>query len=597
MALLSISAALALAVTSATAEPFGRFGYAPRLVVPGLVFDAEGFKTNHAASDAFKFESKSLIWVVQQTSAYGQIVTLTGANGSPTKVKANLWAEGLELYFRAGIRLRLASTSAPYLTWLEGSVGPGVPTQASKWCLVSFRDAQPPVLFCFQGGMASLMVDGRAGDWVLRTDGAYSGWTRVLAPLGNQPYATNSAKSLGELVNTIKPFLEEWQSPAANLLSETIVDSPTAVELRWTFDRPGAVVPPAVTLGPLGGYGPKTADAMARHPAVTEEGPTDVLKGQTLTLRFPVRRIPAGRAVGLAKPKWDVPATVSAIDPVSLGELALAILTGWSDPPARTAASDALASFLNDSEFVAEPYTGARLPYDEKGHNADLVAAHSLLMQALFSTDSASSSGNSLLTSLAWRRDALNWRFWGADDATTRKVGAYAALAGAICPEPERRLQGAMFETGLAAQRGLSIWLKRRDSKMENQKFLEPWDAMRSALFGQQDSAFADFLRSNLRVYGDTRVWVETEPEGSLRISWRARDTRPSSLVFAASTPLEIRALSGISQSSANQALGFVVFKYTATDAGDCTARIRLPDYAQPLPRAVPPPAFNAPVR
>jgi hypothetical protein len=431
--------------------------------VPGLELDAEGLRVRHPAADRLRFEHRSLLWVVQDTSATGQTVTLTGASGAPAKVRANLWGEGLELYFRSGIRLRLTSMQAPYLTWSEGSVGPGVPTPSSGWCLLSFRDSQPPLLFAFQGKQAGLVLEGRSGDWVLRTDRAFQGWVRVVAPLGIQPHPTNSARALGELVQAVRPFAEAWRQPTPTVLETRVEDSPTAVEVRYRFDAPGAVVPPAAVLAPLGGYGVKLSGELIRRPALNEEGPVSVLRGTDLTLRFPCRRIPTGRALAVGQPTWQPPATVAAIDPPSVVELALGLLTSWSDRAAQTAAEEALTSFLGEATFEPEPNTKAPLPFGADGNQAELVAAHALLMQASRGNERASSEGNSLLTSLAWRRDTATWRFWGVPAVKARRIGALAAVAGALCPEPERRLDGALFEAGLAAERGLQVWLRRRD--------------------------------------------------------------------------------------------------------------------------------------
>lgn len=568
-------------------------------MVPGLALDAEGIGSTHPAADRLRFEHRSLIWVAQQTSEYGQTVTLTGASGSPAKARANLWAEGLELYFRAGIRLRLSSMSPPYLTWAEGSVGPGVPTPKAGWCALSFRDAQPPLVFAFEGGQAGLVLEGRSGDWVLRTDGSYQGWVRVVAPLGVRPHAANSARELGELVAQIRPWAEAWREPSPSLLSTEVTDGPTAVEVRYRFDRPGAVVPPAAILGPLGGYGPKLTGELVRRPALNDEGPVHALKGTELALRFPCRRIPAGRALGVGKPAWEPPATVSAIDAPSVVELALALFSSWSDKAAQASGQEALAAFLSDAAFEPEPHTKAPMPFRADGSQAELAAAHALLMQAVFGNQQASSGGNSLLTSLSWRRDAATWRFWGVPQAVARRVGALAAVAGALCPEPERRLEGALFETGLAAERGLQVWLRRRDPRMQPTPLDEPLEGLRRALFDPAtapttpEGRYVEYLQSPIRVYGSQQVWVEPEPEGTFRLSWLATDARPGVLVLATSTPVEARALSNLAAIRAEPALGFLVLRHTPSDAGLCTVRLKLPDYAKPLPAAAAPPAFT----
>ncbi|MCA1948040.1 MAG: hypothetical protein LDL55_07965, partial [Armatimonadetes bacterium] len=180
-----------------------------------------------------------------------------------------------------------------------------------------------------------------------------------------------------------------------------------------------------------------------------------------------------------------------------------------------------------------------------------------------------------------------------------RRVGALAAVAGALCSEPERRLEGALFETGLAAERGLQVWLRRRDPRMQPTPLEEPLEGLRRALFDPAtapttpEGRCVEYLQSPIRVYGSQQVWVEPEPEGTYRLSWLATDARPGVLVLATSTPVEARALSNLAAFRAEPALGFLVLRHTPSDAGPCTVRLKLPDYAKPLPAAAAPPAFT----
>lgn len=146
MARRSISLALiALALPAAGwGQAFGRFGYARTLAVPGFKIDQNGFTPAYPISDHIEFGRASGIWKATQTSSTEQTVSLQEFTGNPSKVRASLLAPGFSLYFASGITFKLSATSAPYLTWTEGSASSGVPTPNVSWVILSFRDAQPP---------------------------------------------------------------------------------------------------------------------------------------------------------------------------------------------------------------------------------------------------------------------------------------------------------------------------------------------------------------------------------------------------------------------------------------------------------------------
>jgi hypothetical protein len=398
------------ATVLAPAQSFGRFGYAAVLDVPGLQVDAKGFRSRHSAADAFRFEEPSALWRPVLTSDSGQTVMLSGVGRAPTKVRADLFGAGISLYFRHGIGFRLGSTSAPYLTWHEGSVGPNVPTPAVKWILISFRDAQPPVLLASLAGPAAFRMTGRPGDWRLRSEAPFEGWIRVTNPTGIEGVATNSASALGSLKARVTPLLPYLTGPVPKPTGVTVAEDAQGVVAEWTFDRPYAALPTPMILAPLGGYPLKLESKAIRLDSSDPSGPTSVLAGAELRVRFPVRRVPTGRAVVLAEESLELPGTVSHLDAAGIGELALANFLALRDDLTREAAESAVHRYLGDAVYREEPFTGQKLPYEPDGQGLDLAAAHALLMQSTISTVKATSEPNSLLTSVLWRRDRRSRR-------------------------------------------------------------------------------------------------------------------------------------------------------------------------------------------
>jgi hypothetical protein len=567
------------------------------VAVPGFTVDASGLKVNHPAADVFRFDTPSRVWSCQSISAQNETVVLSGIGRSPLKLKADLWSPGVALYFHHGISLKLSSLACPYLSWGEGSVGPDVPTPVCRWLLVSFRDNQPPVLLAFVGKPESMKFVGKPGDWTLKSETSYAGWVRFVTPIGTVPKAANSAQALGGLVAAVAKDAARWCEPAPRFKSLTIEDAPTAVTATWEFDKPGAMVPVAVALAPLGGYQPHLLSKVIRLDEPNECGPLTLCAESKLVVRFPVRRLPTGRSLAIGKPLDDAIGTVSSLDIAGVSELALTLLQSSRDELARRSGEDVLATYLTETGYVEEPITGKQLPFGVDGHGADLAAAHALLMQALYSTVSATSEPNSLLTSLTWRRDAYTWLFWADDPVAVRRTGALAALAGALCPEPGRRLDAALFATGVAAQRGLEVWKRRRGDIQKEPPLIEPLEAVRNAFFIPikpvlPPNAYFQSIQSEIRVYGEQAVIAEKDKRGLL-LSWFAQDSRPMLITFASAYPLELSAASVFEKFSVVQALGFTVVRCTPKDAGTCKAFLTVPSWASPLPAAKAPPRYS----
>jgi hypothetical protein len=578
-------------------EAFGRFGYSRNLTIPGFEIDSTGFRVKYPAADAFKFVIPSIDWAPLSTTASSQTVRLTGGGLSPTRIKVDLWSPGFQMYVEKGLNLKLSSLSCPFLTWSEGSVGDNVPMPSTKWAIISFRDSQPPILFAFMNGEGELVFKGKAGDWTLSTTKPYTGWIRVVAPIGSVPMATNTARTLGQLTSTILKDISRWTQPTPKCLGLSVAGDSDGVTAIWKFDRVGAMLPVAANLAPIGGYPIAVKTGLSRVNMPNECGPVSFSTESSIRIRFPITRIPTGRSLSVGKEMEPPISTASAIDLNSITELALANLVGHRDKLTRDTGEDALNSFLTESTDVLEPFTKQKLPFGTDGKGADLVASHALLMQALYSTVSATSEANSLLTSLCWRRDSYTWQFWAPDAVLSRRVGALAALAGALCPEPERRLDGALFQAGVAAQRGLFIWRRRRDEIDNEPLLIEPMSSLRSTLFGcdppgAKSDPFIRSLLSEIRVYGDIATQLSSGAK-ELTLSWDASDTRPMSITLASAYPIEVKPVTAFASFSCKEALGFTVIRCTAKDVTRCEVTIRVPTWASSLPNSVSIPRYS----
>jgi hypothetical protein len=587
------------------AQAFGRFGYAEPDRFSTLRLGRDGISADYPGADRIRFVKPVREWKPVQTSEFGQTVHLGAEqNGMPTKLRLSLLAPGVSLYFPRGIRLYLTSTSAPYLTWKEGSASNGIPTPSVPWAALSFRDAQPALVLGFPASAASLQVSGKPGAWEIRADD-YRGWVRFGLPRGTVAEPTNTAAALGRLakvtVATAPLFatpLPEFQGFAAEADSDG-----NGVTATWTFDRPGFLIPAALTLARLGGYpvGIQTAVRRLATDVGLSEGPHDVSQTADLKVRFPLRRVPIGRAIALGEPGPPI-GTVSPLDAPSVTELALENLLGSRDVQTRQSGETAFSEFLAQATYVTEPFTQQQLSYDAAGVGLDLTAAHALLAQALITTTRPSSETNALLTSINWRRDWETWMPWTADADRRRRTAALAALAAALCPEPNRRASAGMLQAGLAAERGLNVWRRRAQKIPAEPPLLEPMIELRTGLFRLQApkavaDTFVETLLSPLRVFSDEAVRLSEAEGGALTLSWPVIEPKAGTLAVASSAPVELAPAANLPRFLLERVLGLTEVRYTPEAAGACEIRLTQPEWAPRPSKLSPPPRYSEPRR
>jgi hypothetical protein len=579
---------LLLSLCIARAQAFGRFGYSEIPPIAGFTIDKQGFVAKYGAAERFYFAEPASSWKIRAIDDVKEDIFL-GTGPGPTEMKVNLLAPGFMLRFGKGFSLNFKATSAPFLSWKEGSVGDNVPTPQVRWIAVSFKVGQPPIVLGFLDGDVSLQVKGRLGDWTLTTLQPYAGWVRVALPFGTKPLVTDSAATLGKLSVAIANSDPVWWQPAPQLKNLSVSASDTAIEATWQFDRKGAVVPLGASMAVLGAYPLTIRSKTHRLEGYNEEGPVTICDDDALTIHFPIARIPLGRALTLGSPAMDPIGTVSGFDFSGAVELAFENLAAARDLRSRQAAEDVVSEVIQEAPYATETNTNQRLPYAVDGKGIDVVAASALLQQAYCISTQMSSDDNSLLTSVGWRRDWYSWRIWAQDEKTERRAGAIAALAGALCPEPERRLEAAMLQAGLAAERGAGIFLARAEGKTEP-LYLEPMWSERNSIFymaqtPRHPSPFAPTLFGHLRVFDDVPVRCSAEAANSVRIDW----TDATSLNLTSPFPL---AFSGVGVVTSN-VLGHTMLSVKGN--GRHTAFLTPPP-GLVLPSFVPPPRYEEPV-
>lgn len=588
-------ALLGLLVATSFGQAFGRFGYTQSPSLAGFTVDATGIRPNADTADRIRFASRSARWQPLSTTPARQVVALSGGVRMPSKLRLDLLAAGPEAFFESGLRLDLSATGSPYLTWEEGSVGPNVPTPLVRWILLSYRDNQPPVLLVFPDEPISLVLRGRPGQWNLLSEKPFRGWVRFVLPLGIRSQATATAAALGSLVEAVRPLIAPLSAPTPTVSGPQLEGDREGVTATWSFSGPGAFLPPPVLLAKAGGYPLRVLSGVQELPIDIEEGPRVVATENRLVVRFPVRRVPTGRGLALGAAELPAPGTVSPFDVPSVADLALQNLLAFREPAYAKLAEDTLAQFLTEADYIAEPATGQQHPFLADGTGIDLAAAHALLMQALAISVKADSDENSLLTSLTWRRDAHTWRLPISDDSRARRASALAAIAGALCPEVERRFDAALFEAGLAAQRGLDLRRERRGVPRPIR--IEPLEGIRAAIFGTAPGrvdAFAPALFGDIRVYGQQPLIAESVGKDAIRLRWQS--ARPGSFTLASAYPL-VAGDHNLKSLSTSSAAGFFQVRFAPGATEACELIVKIPSWAAPIPRLAIPAAYTETAR
>ncbi len=596
---LSISAAAVLLTSWAFGQAFGRFGYVECPRIPGFEIDRAGFRAHQPRADRLQFSAKAPQWTATEISSAGATYNLGGKNRSPSKLRINFLSPGFELYFANGFSFDVSSLQGPYLTWAEASIGPPNPTPVVPWVVISFSDAQPPVLVSFEGKSCAVRVAGKSGAWRIENVEAFQGWVRVALPQGIQPFATNDVSQLGTLAKAVKDYESFWNQTSPVLSGVSVKQDDQALTAVWSFDKPGAVVPMGALLSNLGGYSPVITSITRRVEAPTDEGPLSFCVDSKLVIRFPLREIPNGRSLTIGPAKSDAPPAVSPFDIPSLVGLALTNLTATGSDVAYSSADGILTDYLVGSKYEQEPVTGQKLPFEADGKGLDVAAAQALLAQALQLSRGVKSEPNAVLTSVLWLQDGLNWSLWCPDPTIGRRATALTAVACALSQDPSIRLQGAMLQAGLAAERGLGIWRLERRWDARPKPLIEPLQPLRSGLFfldpdRDGEDPFVLSLLSPIRLFKGPGLEAKMDAT-SVNVTWQHRRNPAEPLIFYSKFPLRFTPVKNLGLLVPTVAGGATTLTYEPELRGTCELSIKIPPSVKVLPATVPVPGYSEP--
>lgn len=494
----------------AIGNPFGRFGFGPIPAAPGWRLEDGALRPDRQGADWLRFARPLRDVKALALSPEAATYSCRGGPGQPSKLRASLSLPAIELFFATGAELGSTFAGEPFLTWDQGSVGPGVPTPAARWVIVSYPAPQPPVLIVSLSGPVSFAWRGSPGAWRLQTDKRWGGWLRFALPQGVHVAETHSAAQLGALAVAMRDREAHWALPAPRLLGFEARDEDCGLVAVWRYDRPGAMVPPCLLLARLAGYPVEIRSAVESPRAPTQDGPAALTKEPRLVVFLPARRAPFGRAVtvgAIAEPSGPF----SLTDGPLLGRLAWANLFASRSAEAASQAVGLLADYIVQAQQYVEPHTRQRVPYSAAGEGLDQAGVFAILEAALAHGESGQDPARPLRASLMWRFDPFTCSLGRPH------VDRELSVALALETRSDWRALGALLYASGVARQIRPAWLVR-NGLGDAPAFEACWaDAWADLLYRPRRGA--DSLFSPLRLTGPGTLRAALDPRGA-RLSW-----------------------------------------------------------------------------
>lgn len=502
------------------------------------------------------------------------------------------------MYFPAGIDLKLKSTGSPFLSWKEGSVRDGIPTPKVEWICLSFSDQQPPIVFGFPEDNGTLEISGELGNWNVRSAKTFKGWVRIALPFGLEPFRSTTVQGLGKVSTRCTKQEALWYAPIADIPEPILEDDSDGITATWTLPRKQTVVPNSFYLSPLGGYPCRILSDVTTYPSSTNEGPIVLTKTSTFVVRFPVKRIPSGRGLTIGEP---IPQTFEGTNwdnPLSIVELALANTLSGRNGAASQKAKELLAQYYDLSSPEAEPNTKQTVFYKANGSGMLKVAIHGLLGQSVRLGELSSVTEDPQLVSILWRLDPYTGSINLPGEDSSR-VLAIAAVAGSFSPMPKMRFDAAIFQASLSGTRGLNTWKRRLGLIAVEPRLAEPLLNIRKGLFSlnfqvPQSPVVSNWM-SEVRCYGEAPMWLQKQADG-YELCWTALDLTTGTIGLETGYGIRVTNRRNLQSLYFSQRPGYSEMRFQPEEAGQCSANLVVPSWADPFPLTTLPPEYSEPI-
>ena len=471
----------------------------------------------------------------------------------------------------------------------------GIPTPKSDWICLSFQDQQPPIVMGFPEDTTNLQITGDLGNWSIRSPKEFKGWVRFALPMGTEPYRSTTAQGLGKL--SVRCNKEEtlWYAPIEDVPDPTLEDDADGVVATWTLPRKRTVVPNSFYLSPLGGYPCRIQTETAAYGSSTEEGPIILTRGPSLVVRFPIRRIPSGRGLSIGEPIPQTYASASWKNPLGLVNLALANTLSGRNRETSQRARDLLGSYYENSVPETEPNTKQNVFYKADGTGMLQAAVHSLLGQSVKTGEVVTMGEDPQFVSLFWRLDPYTGSL-GINRDDANRVAAIAAIAGSFSSDSKMRYRSAMFQASISGSRGLNTWRKRVGLLKDQPRQVEPLLGIRKGIFSlnveSPQSPVVSNWMSEIRCYGDAPMWLQKLDDG-YEFCWSALDKIVGTISLESAYNVHVTNRRNLSSLYFSQRIGYSELRYEPEKAGQCSANLVVPTWADVPPLTALPPEYS----
>jgi hypothetical protein len=536
--------AIPLAVTALTGG-FGQFAIGHSHFLPAFDLSPTEFEAHAPNAIAITIGPERAGFVVTSLSRFGKTVAIRPTAHAPTEIVYETTSLGFGLKYVAGMEWQ-GPGEAPFITWKDGTVGPGVPSAPAHWVVLTWPSERPPLLLVFSNP-ASLIAEKSATGFKLTAE-KWTGRIHVRLPLGNRSVATGTAADFGGLLAEVTPLIDLLMQPAPKPLYAKVETVETGYRVIVKFDRQGAVVPPAALEAVANGR------AIIESPVI-EGGPKEMPLCSTDELVFTVLAPPA------ASPGTPFAFGSSSIEASSEEDLVLAYVTGALSAPG----SFKLAALPPMVAMYTEPITGIGLPFASDGTGSYRTA----LRGAVFL---AQGKNASFLDSLFAGIDWVTWQPPGSSPQEKANAAAAMAIAGPFCSSLENRAIAAMAGASRKLKTGFDPFLEG----VYKSGARPDWAAM---------------LYSPVKVL--TAGTSVSTVAGGLRVSGVAETIESFNLTLSSDVPLQIASQQNVERTMTISTGARTTLRVRPKSSGEWSIIFRREAGASPIPKAVPSPRYS----
>ncbi len=485
---------------------YGQFGFSHKHQLQFFEVSPSHFKSL-GSGPLFEISGERQGLNFSATNRFGKVISFRPQKGAPLRQVFELGSSGFSMEYREGFRWEIKDGVPPFLTWFEGSVGPGVSTPPSKWVLLSWGKPCVPILILFSNP-ASLMIEEVGGRIFLKSNDNFSGWVRIRSPFGNKPFSTSNARELGELSAKISPEIGYLEKASPKIIGFEATETPTAVIGNWKFDAAGSILPEPIEFAQKNGL----AVVISKTESIPNLPGRRRTSEVNLIVKFNCGKPENGRAVCLgALIPNDAAATVAFSDPQSVFDAVSCYWSGNGDFVLNDEIKAAQAEFYRNAKKIVEPVSNLGGYFLRDGTGSLLASCYAFFKMVEGNEEEL----EGLLGSVSW----LDWLpIAGTEQERVNSAGVLS-VASAMSESLEIRILGAMLNIGAAFKKNdwvakpfRSVIYFRDASMLQTAKAMGVLSPVR--LISGDVLAFFD--GANLIVSG-TGENVEFELQGMLR--------------------------------------------------------------------------------